>query len=97
MKTKCFITPFAIDIIERFAHLHIISFTDDKLIAYDKRNNKAHFFYEISEDCSFHFNLLSECNNAATKWFKSIITLLHFKLDIKETKNDYFNTLEKVY
>ena len=74
-------------------HLHIIAFNADSVLAVDKDTNKAYFFYEVNEDMSFHFNLLSEVGQKYQSWFTEMINVLHYNIGIADTPTDYYNTL----
>jgi len=92
------ISPYAECILEEFTHLHFIAFNDNCLLAVCPKTSKAHFFYEINEDLSFHFNMLCEVGSKtdAKAWFEKMIKDLHYDLRAKETETDYFDTLIQI-
>jgi hypothetical protein len=96
MKTQTINTDFADMIMEENNHLHIIAFNSDSVLAVDYNdNNKAHFFYKVNEDMSFHFNMLCEVGRGWQYWFEEMIKSLHYSIVSMETDTDYFDTLIK--
>jgi len=87
------ISSYAENIIDEFSHLHIIAFNDNQLLAISPKTKKAHFFYEVNEDMSFHFNMLCEVAEKYQQWFIDTVNMLKYKIEPKETATDYFDTI----
>lgn len=93
MKRTQIDTSFADQIIEDYPNLHFIAFNEDSVLAVGKFSHKAHFFYKVSEDMSFHFNMLCEVGARYQNWFEHNIKFPNYTLGTEETATDYYNTL----
>lgn len=87
------ITPYIETVIEENPSLHILAFNNDQLLAVDKADNKAYYFYEVSEDLAFQFNMLCEVGARYQKWFEESAKLLKYEFGTGETEIDYYDTL----
>ena len=88
------ISNFVLGIMEEFPNLHFIAFNKDSVLAVSEKTKKVHFFYEVNEDMSFHFNLLSEVGQIYKQWFEDILKALKYELEAKETDTDYFEIIK---
>lgn len=87
------ISTYVLEVMEENHKLHFIAFTEDKILAISPKSKKAHFFYYVNEDVSFHFNMLCEVRSIDQQWFEDIISDLNYRLESKETDTDYYEII----
>ena len=70
-----------------------VIFNDHYAIMEGRKTKKVHFMYSVSDEMSFDFSLLCECNKAAHSIFKKELKDKGLKIKTVETENDYYEVL----
>lgn len=94
MKTKSKKSDkFYFQILEEHPTLGILDYSKKYVLAYSILSKKVHYFYKISKDLSFHFNLLSDVGQNYQTWFENVINKHNLNIVQAETKIDYFDKI----
>lgn len=94
MKTNL---DFLSETLEYYPNIDVIDYSNDSILGYDMKSNKAYYLYRVrvDENISFCFHLLWEVSNSYKSWFEDAIKRNGYKIEIKETETDYYEIIYK--
>jgi len=86
-------SEFLNEVIENYPNIEIIDYNSDSVLGYNKKTNKVYYIYKVNEDMSFCFHLFCEIGQCYQPWFKYALKQNGYKVETRDTKEDYFEVL----